>query len=270
MKSSPFERAKWALTTVLVFKNWVEIYRRKFSSAKQDRQVLQLRNGLSFEVAQKEHNLPILVEVLHREVYSEGVDTTLVRPVIIDIGGNIGASSIYFLRGMPSATLYVYEPEPLNFELLGRNLERNGVRSRATPVRQAVGGQEGERTLYFATNSPANSFFRQVGQGVEVQCVTLERIFSDHQLTHCDLLKIDCEGAEYEILMGAPTSLLEKVRTIVLEWHTVQGHSPQALESYLVSLGFRTHRPSARFIVAKRTPEKSGSEARRPAQASGR
>ena len=55
---------------------------------------------------------------------------------------------------------------------------------------------------------------------------TLEQIYSDGEIEQCDLLKIDCEGAEYEILFGASSELLDRTRRMALEYHNV-GSGPQ-------------------------------------------
>ena len=205
------ERLGWMSKTIRLLKNWPEVYWRKFVLRQvSGRQTLRLRSGLSFEVVHKDHAFAIIAEVLDRQVYAPGLlqpSQLSSKPFVIDIGGNIGASAVYFLTSMPSAQCLVFEPEPDNFELLRTNLKINGFDSRTTAVQQAVGGSEGPRTLYFSTNSGTNSMYRpQMGAPIEVECTTLERIFDTHHVEHCDLLKIDCEGAEYEILMKAPRS----------------------------------------------------------------
>ena len=249
------ERVNWLLKTVRLLRNWPEVYWRKFVVGRAgERQSLRLRSGLEFEVLHKDRSFPILAEVLDRQVYRPGLlapSQLSPDPVVIDIGGNIGASAVYFLTQMPTARCLVFEPEPDNYALLKTNLKRNGFESRATALQQGVAGSEGHRTLYFATNSPTNSMYRpEMGSPIEVECTSLQRIFDTHRIDHCDLMKIDCEGAEYEILMTAPGPLLGRVRRIILEWHQVLDHTPEALEEHLRRAGFRTYRPERRFIVA--------------------
>jgi FkbM family methyltransferase len=247
------EHLKWLFRAVVLLANWPEIYRVKFGrGSKPSRQVLKLRNGLSFEVAQKEHNVGILWEVFREKSYASALTGVGPDPLILDIGGNIGATSIFLLRSLPRAHVFVYEPEPLNCELLRRNLQINGFADRATVVNQAIAGTAGPRELFAATNSPANSFYRQVGDAVRVDCTTLEHALSDHAIERCDVLKIDCEGAEYEILLNTSRRTFDRIHKIVLEWHGVKGHSPEELERFLAANGFRTHRPQPRVIVADR------------------
>src|SRR5690349_476725 len=117
---------------MVLFTNWSEIYRVKFSRGpKPLRQLLKLRNGLIFEVAQKEHNVGILWEVFREGSYAPALPGLPSDPTIVDIGGNIGATTLFLLKNLARARVYVYEPEPLNCELLRRNLEINGFSGRA-------------------------------------------------------------------------------------------------------------------------------------------
>jgi FkbM family methyltransferase len=232
------------------------VYWRKFVTRQHGRQTLILRSGLEFEVAHKDNAFAILWEVLGAETYKEALSLGPMpsHPVVVDIGANIGAATVYFLQALPGSTAIVFEPEPLNYDLLATNIRRNGFSSRVTAYQKGVAGTQEVRTLYFAPNSPENSFYRPIGEPVDVDCTTLERIFRDHDLDRCDLLKIDCEGAEYEIIYGAPRELLSKVRGIVVEWHGVPGHAPEQLEAYLIEAGFATRRAmfNQRLILADR------------------
>ena len=59
----------------------------------------------------------------------------------------------------------------------------------------------------------------------------------------CDLLKIDAEGSEYDILLGARPETLAKVRHMAIEYHVgLNEHRPEELEAHLERLGFATTR----------------------------
>ena len=248
-----FRRLSWFVRTVRLLKNWPDVYRQRFSRAAPSRQLLKLRSGLTFEVAHKERSLPILMEVMQRRVYAPGLALGE-SPVVIDIGGHIGAFTMFTMQQAPRARVLVFEPEPLSFELLQRNIGMNGFSDRVIASRRAVCGTGGTRTLFASGSSPVNSLFRHNTQAVPVSvpCTTLAEIFARHRIDRCDLLKIDCEGAEYEILYSAPSDVLARVQRIVLEWHGIPGHTPEALEQFLRSQGFSTQRPRYRIIVAER------------------
>jgi hypothetical protein len=74
-------------------------------------------------------------------------------------------------------------------------------------------------------------------RSVEVECCTLEDIFHRFSLTRIDYLKIDCEGAEYEILENA-TPRLNQIGRISMETHGTFHRNPRDLEELLRRHGF--------------------------------
>ena len=256
MMSKSLQRARRIVATVRLFDNWPSVYWRKFSR-NGGTQILRLRNNLQFEVAETDaHSLPIIAEVFYKGVYRDGLSVASPDPVVIDIGGNIGASAVFFLKELPTATVYAFEPEPATFDLLRKNIALNGFAARGKGINKAVAGSAGTRTLFFAPDSGTNSLVVQDDRGqIAVECTTLEQIFAEHHIERCDLLKIDCEGAEYEILLDTPAAVLNRVSTIILEWHSIPGHSPQELEQYLGAAGYSTRRmATARILVAQKRP----------------
>ena len=76
-------------------------------------------------------------------------------------------------------------------------------------------------------------------RGSEVAAFTLEEIFDREKIESCDLLKLDCEGAEYEILLNAPANVLRRVSRISLEYHLgMNSHQPAELSAFLRTQGF--------------------------------
>ena len=68
---------------------------------------------------------------------------------------------------------------------------------------------------------------------------TLQQIFDRHGITRCDFLKMNCEGAEYEILYRTPPEYLRRVERIALEYHAVEDKTRLArgLAAFLVAHG---------------------------------
>jgi FkbM family methyltransferase len=170
--------------------------------------------------------------------------------VVIDIGAHIGLFSIYMARRWPGVTVFAFEPFPANFRNCAENLRLNGV-SNVVLSNRAVAGDN--RRLNMATD-PSNSggasamvkTFRSHGTVSDVASVTLDEVFAVHGIERCRLLKIDCEGMEYEILPG--TRVLDKVEYLAGEFHA---------SAYLQSLGWCPERLRdccrARFADSKMT-----------------
>jgi len=141
--------------------------------------------------------------------------------VVIDIGAHIGLFAIYTALRFPEVVIHSFEPFPENYELLQRNLERNGI----TTVRTYQQGVTSDgRSLEMVTN-PQNSgsancysgSLKEYGRTTGIPSTTLDHIFDSLNVDKCKLLKIDCEGSEYEILLT--TRSLAKVEYLSGEFH---------------------------------------------------
>lgn len=108
---------------------------------------------------------------------------------IIDAGGNIGAFAVAAAARFPAAPLFVYEPNEANLAILAENLEMNGIRAEI----QRKGVWSCDTTLYFQARDSYSGFVSSEPSGLVVECV-LPAVSAD------DWLKLDVEGAEYEVL----------------------------------------------------------------------
>jgi hypothetical protein len=76
---------------------------------------------------------------------------------------------------------------------------------------------------------------------IKVRALTLSQVFEAHAIDKLDLLKLDCEGAEYEILSGASPEVFKKIERIIMEYHDIDGHHHDQLVSLLERQGFRVY-----------------------------
>ncbi len=171
------------------------------------------------------------------------------RGTVIDIGGHIGSFSLVAAKRYKAAKVFVYEPDHENIIQLSKNLILNHI-SNVEAVCSAVAGSSGRKVLYKdSLNSAKNSLVRATAHSFSVPTVTLGDIFSDKKITVCDFLKLDCEGSEYEILFGADSSTLKKIRMIAMEVHTPKYfgitnplYTPETLARHLEDNGFHVFR----------------------------
>lgn len=139
--------------------------------------------------------------------------------VVIDIGAHIGTFSIYAAHHNPSWRIYSFEPFKESYDLFVKNIRLNNL-SNIFAFNSAVAKDSGTKTLYLdALNTSAHSFTKKTSASVQVASSTLEEIFRSNTISQCDLLKIDCEGAEYEIVFNASAEILRKIKKINLEYH---------------------------------------------------
>ncbi len=108
---------------------------------------------------------------------------------IVDAGANIGSFSIHASRYFPKARLTCYEPDPSNFVQLKRNLSLNRIEAQMEPV----GVWSKNCTLFYHAQTSETGYVDELPPGHPIPCM-LPAIGPE-----C-WLKIDVEGAEYEVL----------------------------------------------------------------------
>jgi len=180
----------------------------------------------------------VVREVFLRDVYGLGTIKTRVRPIVVDIGAHIGCFCLLAHRLLNPSILAAYEPEPDNFALLSQNMLVNRV-SEARLSMAAVTTSGGRARLSIHGSSGCHSLAtRRSDKFVDVESVPFDRVVGG--LPEIDILKIDCEGSEYEQLESASDTSLAKVERIVMEFHEFPDLDRHAedLFSLLVSRGF--------------------------------
>lgn len=186
------------------------------------------------------------------------------RSPVIDIGAHIGMFSVYCACFNSTMQIFAYEPDIENYAAMKENLKLNNVQN-VLARNVAVGGVIGERILYLSRDSHNHSIVGAEGagdfSGVEkkVQAVTLERIFAQNRLASASLVKMDCEGAEFEILENLPGSVFAAVENFYVEYHEYSDEmKPVRLKEIFQKNGFKIEmRPSfydkrMGFILARR------------------
>jgi FkbM family methyltransferase len=180
-------------------------------------------------------DLATIGEVLVDELYEfPGLDD--VR-VIVDLGSHIGSSIVFFRVRHPNAQIHGFEPDPRTFAALEANV---GALEGVTIDPRAVSGADGESTFHCSPYSLASSLAGE-GRPVAVRTVSLDTLMDELGLDHIDLLKLDVEGAEYDVLSG--TERLDSVRAICGELHPrLVGRPPEAFFELLSDFDVRIDR----------------------------
>lgn len=169
--------------------------------------------------------------------------------VIVDVGAHIGIVSVILAKLNPQATVYSIEACPTNFENLLKNKEVNNVPN-LHPFCFAVTKNSGDKHIIYdlksskdAGSSGQSSLYtpkaalKYNAKKWEVGSISLDDFFIAHNIKHCKLLKIDCEGAEYDILYNSEKFKQHCVTNMVGEFHinnslAAQGFSMKELYDY--------------------------------------
>ena len=163
---------------------------------------------------------------------------------ILDIGAGIGDFTVLAATTATRGRVHACEPFPGSFELLLRNVEDNGVTN--AHVRQvAVTGQRRDIALDLSSGEPLMIESVDVARGgrgglTRVESWSLTELFERLAIDRFDLVKLDCEGAEYDILLNSPPGTIARIERIVMEYHDrVTEHTHHELVSSLQASGFR-------------------------------
>ena len=167
---------------------------------------------------------------------------------VLDIGGQVGCFSLAVSKRLPRARVHVYEASPVSASYVQRNVDVNGLADRVTVHATAMAGEEGWFTFTDSgTANGQNSFTGAGAAGAEVTvpCTTFDRARAAAPGV-VQLVKIDTEGAEYDIVLSSDKASWDGVRKVVFEYHRVAGRSLAELMEFFEALGFRTvrHDPS--------------------------
>jgi len=153
----------------------------------------------------------IVSEVFDHEYYNLNLSWT--PKTVLDLGANIGLTSIYFSRVFNNVQLACVEPMPRNLDLLHRNLAINGVDARVFEA--AVDTSDGHTHMDI---DQLDYGFKVAKEGLEVRTVSVPTVMAEMGWDTIDLLKIDIEGHESAILKSS-CDWLFAVNAICIEVH---------------------------------------------------
>ena len=128
--------------------------------------------------------------------------------------------------------------------MLQENLKLNNFNN-VQPFEEAIGAKTGSLILDLGGEEP-NKFQSLEYQplpnqkSLTVRSSTLADVFTRLDIEFCDLMKLDCEGAEFDILFNTSIELLGKIDHIVMEYHDhLTEHNHTELMSFLEGQGFQ-------------------------------
>jgi len=187
------------------------------------------------------------------EVYTDGIYEPLLNGrrdlTIVDLGANVGVTAYYFAKF--ARVVYAVEPATEHFQALREMIEYNDIRT-IVPIKKAVGITNGTTRLIknqvnltlFSTNPIAD-------EGIEkqkwprlpdetVEVVTLDKLFEENKIEHCDFMKMDIEGSEADVFNHSSfAEVAPKIDTIVFEMHSWNGRHPNQVNEALKNNGFK-------------------------------
>ena len=199
----------------------------------------QTRDGLLLVAPARNYVWCPIVEVVVDDCYRmRQLAGELPVPVsrVLDIGAHIGAFSCALARAVPGAQLTAVEPSAERVAYLLRNVAGNDLQGRIAVVQTAVSGQRGHRLLTPIGVLEAASDPEATGEWVEV--IAFEDLLASTP-GPIDLVKMDCEGSEYEIFASTSDAALGRIERLLLEYHPAPPDAIRQLFAKLARAGLK-------------------------------
>ena len=176
--------------------------------------------------------------------------------VVVDAGANTGVYALAVAATCPGASVVAFEPSPGVVEQCRTNVRANGFADRVDVRAVGLGSEAGEATFYRSTYDELGSFNAgnagaweaSVAEAVSVPVATVDGLVEDGEMSPPDHLKIDVEGFEREVLLGARETLCRHRPVVYLEVHDVpdaevaRADHEAALATLLRDCGYRIRR----------------------------
>ena len=231
------------ITMLFGFKNWWEVIRIFLLDTGGEIKILQVRKPQLLIKVRSRMDVWSVKEALLDQFYTRcgteiGEDWT-----VMDIGAAIGEFTLMAALQASKGRVIAYEPFPGSFDLLRDNLVQNSIKNVITH-KMAVWSKNDDLELDFSLAEPlqmrsetpssdnAHSHLRTLS-------ISLFHALAKNNIDHLDLLKLDCEGAEFPILLDAEPELLAKMDRVIMEYHDgYQSHHHEELVELFSNNGY--------------------------------
>ena len=257
MRYGFFSKLQVFLNSRKIFKNWY-IYPKVYYKLINDKFVIfKTKTGLRIKIRVRSTDLMALTNVWMINEYDVEDFEINTNDTVIDIGAHIGLFSLLVSQLCKTGKILSFEPVSENFDLFVSNLKLNHIEN-ILPFNMAVSKNSGRLDLFLNNDQSAHNIFSKSSESISVESTSLQKIFDENKISSCKLLKLDCEGAEYQIIDSLPSEYLDKIQNIVMEYHLADT-KPELVKSLILKIknaGFkiktRPHYNDMGFLIARK------------------
>ena len=225
------------------YKNWYELLKLSRDGSYPSR--VELWDGICLCSPPDNQSFLFMVkEVFFQKIYNPPGYEIGAQDLVVDVGANIGVFSIFAARKTRNH-VFAFEPSEENYRYLMKNCCANQM-DNVIGIHAAIAGEAGEVKLYDSGSSVGYLIFDHNIHGkleryMLVKAITLAEAIKTYEIGQIDFLKMDCEGAEGDILLSIPQEELSKIRKIAMEFHdNVSSHHHDEILKLLRGEGFST------------------------------
>ena len=234
MKYGFFSKLQMFLNSRKIFKNWYIYPQIYFKLTKKEYVIFETRSGLKIKIRVDSTDLMALTHVwMIKEYYDDDFQIDK-NDVVIDVGAHIGLFVLYASQFCKNGKIFCFEPIKENYNLLLDNISLNNIKN-IFPYNIAVTKKTSIAKIFLNEDESGHSMYVKNKNFVEINSKSLFDIFTENDIKECDFLKIDCEGAEYEIIESLPSDFFVKIKKMVIEYHMADSN-PELLEKLITKL----------------------------------
>lgn len=200
--------------------------KRRSGFAKSEFEAICDTAGLNLEFSYNRYGVSVLRDIFVNREYSDFFPF-YEKSLIVDVGAHFGYFTLFAAKNSAEdSRIIAIEPATENYKVLCKNIAACRL-SNVTTLNMALSETQGVRDL-FRSKSPNYSLFSKdfnilsSHESEKVESITLLNLLQKFSLHHIDFLKMDCEGAEYPIILNSDTDLLGTIHTISMEFHDLK------------------------------------------------
>lgn len=187
---------------------------------------------------------------------------------ILDVGANIGWYAIRFAKRLPEARIYAFEPMPVTYAYLQRNVASNNVGAQVSCYNYGLSEADGSFEFYVTPTGGTNASLKNVAGAADAikvmgLAMTLDQWCANQKLKP-DFIKCDVEGAELLVFRGGVDTLRQNRPIVFAEllrkWSKPFGYHPNEMLAFFREFGYRCYavgESGVRHIedITEETPE---------------
>lgn len=235
------------ISVVATLKNWWIYYLDFFYLIKKSPIVFELWNGKKLYGLPNQWDGLVINEVWGmKNDYIHPPVTISTGDIVVDIGAHKGYFSVYASLHSGTGKVYAFEPFFKNYQILKKNIHINSCKN-VKLFQLGIADRKGKKSLYLGHDETKSGFSilknqsNNYGQSkaVDISVIRLTDIFTLCKINRIDFLKMDIEGAEYDIFFNTPKSVFSKIKHISMEYHTINNMHVGQLKNILQKNKFK-------------------------------
>lgn len=207
-----------------------------------------IRNTIKYELDVCDYMQWYIYAGIREPLWNKAIRYIYPNSIILDIGSNVGSFALrcaaYIFKNKMNAEIHAFEPNPIIFSQLNKNIELNNILKKNIVVKKiALRDSPGTAGFNFNENNSGNGKISNEKASFTVQCTTLDKYISENRLPNISLIKIDVEGFEPLVIDGGLLTIKHNKPVMILEvtdsWYKELGSSEFILKNKLIKLGYQ-------------------------------